>query len=262
MSGQGNEDPWHLIASLGNNIICSCNVRWGQVLKCASSKWMMSCRKKGKSEGFDSCDQPRNLIEIGFKSWIFSPCDLENCWMTSKYDRVPPLYYLKLCTSFQRHRWIQTVVTSGNAQFGPNRRFFVPYDLAILWITSKNNRAPLLYYIKLVHHFKTIGTAVTVRKRSIRVKIGDFLSHVTLKFDRWPWKTIGHLFYATSKFCVSFRSHWWLQTGVTVWKRPIWVKIDDFFLALKFDRWSWKTTWHLFFATSSFVHHFIAIGAF
>ena len=231
MSGQGNEDPWHLIASLGNNIICSCNVRWGQVLKCASSKWMMSCRKKGKSEGFDSCDQPRNLIEIGFKSWIFSPCDLDNCWMTLKYDRVPPLYYLKLCTSFQRHRWIQTVVTSGNAQFGPNRRFFVPYDLAILWITSKNNRAPLLYYIKLVHHFKTIGTAVTVRKRSIRVKIGNFLSHVTLKFDRWPWKTIGHIFYATSSFVYHF------------------VAIGDFKLELQSGnvQFGWKST--IFLAT-------------
>ena len=25
-----------------------------------------------------------------------------------------------------------------------------------------------------------------------------FFSHVTLQFDVWPWKTIGHLFYATS----------------------------------------------------------------
>ena len=50
-----------------------------------------------------------------------------------------------------------------------------------------------------VHHFKSIcdgiQTEVTVRKRSM-VKIGDFLSRVTLKFDGWPWKTIGHLFYA------------------------------------------------------------------
>ena len=31
-------------------------------------------------------------------------------------------------------------------------------------------------------------------ERSIRVEIGDILSRVTLKFDGWPWKTIGHLF--------------------------------------------------------------------
>ena len=31
---------------------------------------------------------------------------------------------------------------------------------------------------------------------------------------------------------------------------------------LKFDGWPWKTIGHLFFATSSFVQHFIAIGEF
>ena len=31
-------------------------------------------------------------------------------------------------------------------------------------------------------------------------KSAIFLSHVTLKFDEWSWKTIGHLFYATSSF--------------------------------------------------------------
>ena len=30
------------------------------------------------------------------------------------------------------------------------------------------------------------------------------------------------------KLCASFRSHWWIQTWVTVRKRPIWVKFDDF----------------------------------
>ena len=30
------------------------------------------------------------------------------------------------------------------------------------------------------------------------------------------------------KLCASFRSHWWIQTGVTVRKRPIWIKFDDF----------------------------------
>ena len=43
-----------------------------------------------------------------------------------------------------------------------------------------------------------------VRKRPIRVKIGDVLSRVTLKFDGWPWKTIGHLFFAVSSFVQHF----------------------------------------------------------
>ena len=43
-----------------------------------------------------------------------------------------------------------------------------------------------------------------VRKRPIWVKIGYVLSRVTLKFDGWPWKTIGHLFFAVSSFVQHF----------------------------------------------------------
>ena len=66
------------------------------------------------------------------------------------------------------------------------------------------------------------------------------------------------------KLCASFRSHWSIQTGVTVRKRPTWIKFDDFQsrVTLKFDGWPWKTIEHLFYATSSFVHHFVAIGEF
>ena len=66
------------------------------------------------------------------------------------------------------------------------------------------------------------------------------------------------------KLCAAFRSHWWIETGVTVRKRPIWGKFDDFFIrvTLRFDRWPWKTIGHLFNVTSSFVHHFVAIGEF
>ena len=166
----------------------------------------------------------------------------------------------------------------------------------------KSNWA-LLYYIKLCASFQIhwwIQTGFTVQKHSIRVEIGDILSHVTLKFDGWPWKTIGHLFYTTPSFvhhfkaigefklvyspetanlgqirwflelhdleiwqmtlknnrtpllcylklCAAFRSHWWIQTGVTVRKRPIWVKFDDFWsrATLKFDGWPCNLTYDL-----------------
>ena len=91
-------------------------------------------------------------------------------------------------------------------KFDPNHRFFVPCDLEIWWMTLENNRAPLLYYIKLcpfqIHLW--IETEVTVRKCSIWVKIGHFLSCVTYKLYGWPSKTIGHLFYATSSFVYHF----------------------------------------------------------
>ena len=87
---------------------------------------------------------------------------------------------------------------------GQIRWFLEPCDLEIRRMTLKDNRAPLLRYFKLCASFRShlcIQTAVTVRKRPIWVKFDDFESRVTLKFDGWPWKTIGHLFYAVSS-CV------------------------------------------------------------
>ena len=96
---------------------------------------------------------------------------------------------------------------SGNAQSGSNMTILEPCDLEIWRMTLQNNRAPLLCYIKLCASFHThwwFQISVTVRKRSIRVKIDDFFSRVTLKFDGWPSKTKGHLFYTTSSFVQHF----------------------------------------------------------
>ena len=90
---------------------------------------------------------------------------------------------------------------------GQIRRFLEPCDLAIWRMTLKNNRASLLCYFKLCASFRShwcIETWVRVRKRPIWVKFDDFYSRVTLKFDRWPWKTTGHLFNATSSFVHHF----------------------------------------------------------
>ena len=97
-----------------------------------------------------------------------------------------------------------------------------------------------LFYVasSFVYHFIAISgfKLKLVRKCSIRVKIGDLLSRVTLKFDRWPWKTIARApLLCYFKLCASFRSHWWIQTGVTVQKHPIWSK-SMIFLAV----WPWN----------------------
>ena len=66
------------------------------------------------------------------------------------------------------------------------------------------------------------------------------------------------------KLCAAFRSHWLIQTGVRVRKRLIWVIIEDFLSLVdwKLDGWPSKTIGHLLDATSSFLHHFVAIGEF
>ena len=150
---------------------------------------------------------------------------------------------------------------------GQNRQFFLLCDLEIRWMTLENNRAPLLYYITLctsfqIHRWIQIG--VTVRKRSIWVKICNFLSPVTLKFDGWPWKTIGHLFYVASSFVHHFTAISEFKLDVQSKNAQFWSKSTTFFsrVTLNFNGWPSKTIGHLFYATSSFVQHFVAIGGF
>ena len=80
---------------------------------------------------------------------------------------------------------------------GQIQQLLEPCDLEIWWMTLQNNRAPLLCY-------RWIQAWVTVQKRPIWVKIIDFFSRVTLQYEVWPWKTKGHLFYATSSFVHHF----------------------------------------------------------
>ena len=95
-------------------------------------------------------------------------------------------------------------------------------------------------------------------------QIRRFLEPCDLEIWRMTFKNNRAPLLYYYKLCAAFRTHWWIQTGVTVRKRPIWVKYDNFFtrVTLKFDGWPSETIGHLFYATSSFVQHFIAIGEF
>ena len=148
-----------------------------------------------------------------------------------------------------------------------NRRFFEPCDLEILRMTLKNNRATLLCYFKLYASFRShwsIRTGVTVRKGPIWVKIDNFFSCVTLQFDVWPWKIIGHLFYSTTSFMQHFIAigvlKLELQSGNAQFGSNATIFLSR--VTLKSDGWPWKAIGHLFYATSTFVQHFVPIGEF
>ena len=55
-----------------------------------------------------------------------------------------------------------------------------------------------------MHHFVAILELQTTEKRKIRIKIGDFWSRVTLKFDKLHSKAIGCLFFAILSFVHNF----------------------------------------------------------
>ena len=93
-------------------------------------------------------------------------------------------------------------------------------------VTLKNNRAPLLCYLKLCASFSShqwIQIGDTVRKCPIWVKIKDFfmpydlqICQTTLKNNRTP--LLCHV-----KLCVSSYRHMWIKTGVRVLKRVNWI---------------------------------------
>ena len=125
--------------------------------------------------------------------------------------RAAWLHLFYVTSSFMHHflaiSQLKLELQSGNTISGQNWQFLIPCDLAIWQMTLQNNRAPLLCYFKICasfHNHWLIPTQVTVQKRPIWVKISDFWSRVTSKFDGWPWKTIGHLFNATSSFVHHF----------------------------------------------------------
>ena len=165
--------------------------------------------------------------------------------MTLKFDGWPwktNLFYTTstLCiisNPSMNWNWSYSLET---ISLGQNRRFFVLCDLEIWWMTLENNRAPLLYYIKLcasfqIHQWIQIG--VTVRKCSIWVKICNFLSRVTLKFYGWPWKTIGQLFYCASSFVHHFTAISEFKLELQSGNTQFWSK-STIFLAV----WPWNLT--------------------
>ena len=130
------------------------------------------------------------LLKFHPNHWFFSPCDLEIWCMTSKNNRATLLYHIKLCVSFQIHRWIQTEVTvrkhSIRVKIG---NFFVLCDLEIWWMTLENNRAPLLYYTKLcasfqIHRWIQIGQGV---RPWALTKFPDFSLTFPWPFCGLPW---------------------------------------------------------------------------
>ena len=134
---------------------------------------------------------------------------------------------------------------------GQIRRFLEPCDIEIWRMTLKNNRTPLLSNIKLYasfHHHMWTQTWVTVRKR-----LSWVVTSVT--FDLWPWPFAWTLLWSLVITPGNFIMIRWCehsQKGVTDRQtenticRAAWSQL--------------KTIGHLFYATSSFVRHFIAIG--
>ena len=148
--------------------------------------------------------------------------------------------------SFKQELQFRTV------QFWWKSVIFVPCDLEIWRMTlNKANLRDLIAATGLIIFLKLDSNH-------------QFFARVTMKFDGWPQKIKRHVFYTTSSFNLCIISD---PSGNSNWRySPETANLGQnqrFFFSLvtfEFDVWPWKTIGHLFYSTSSFVHHFVAIS--
>ena len=170
-------------------------------------------------------------LNSGQNQQFFVPCDLEIWQMTLKNNRAPLLFFQR-CASFPVHLWIQNGVTVQKRPIWVNTAIVCPMWPWNLTDDLGKTIGHLLYAASnLVHHFITIGE-FKLELQSGNAQFGSKLAifcprdlefwRMTLENNMAP---LLHCF----KLCSSFHNYWWIQTGVTVQKCPIWVKIDDFF---------------------------------
>ena len=134
--------------------------------------------------------------QFGSKLPIFVLCDLEIWRMTLKYNRAPLLCCFKFCASFHNHQWIQSRVTVWKYPILVKIDGFLSrVTLKFGWWPWKTTRHLFYATISFVHHLVAIGE-FKLELQSGNNKFGSkstiFFGRVTLKFDKWPWKTIGH----------------------------------------------------------------------
>ena len=166
--------------------------------------------------------------------------------MTLKFDAWPckTIGHLFYTTSSFVHHFLaigefKLELHSGNAQSGSNPTIFRvlwPWPWPFAW-TSLLSLVITPEYFMMIRWWehsqqgKSEGfesyARPMVRKRPIWVKIGDV---VPCDLEIW-WMTLENnraSLLCCFKFCAIFHSHRWIQTGYTVRKRPIWVKLDVF----------------------------------
>ena len=176
--------------------------------------------------------------------WRFlEPCDLEIWQMTFKNNRAPLLSVIKLYASFHHHMWIQTgvtvrkrlswVLTSVTLTFDLWPWPFAWTSLLSLVITPEN--------FMMIRWWEHSQKGVTDRQTDRRTdRQTDRQTEKTIHRAAWSQlKTIGRLFYTTSSFVHNFKAM--CQTSVTVWKRPIRVKISGVFCRV----WPWNLMYDL-----------------
>ena len=138
--------------------------------------------------------------------------------MTLKFDGWPwktigPLFYVTL--SFVHHfkaiSEFKLGLQSGNPQYVSKTVIFCP-----VWpwnvmddLRNKKGTSSIPHEVLCIISKPLVNLNFSYSP----VKIGALFSRVTLKFDGWSWKTLGHIFYVFFKFV----HHWIVISECKLW---------------------------------------------
>ena len=162
--------------------------------------------------------------------------------MNLKNNTAPLLTYFKLCASFRSNWWFKLELQSGNSQFGSKSAIFLlqwPWnlkdDLEKQKDISSYPTSSFVHYFVAISEFKLELQSGNTQFRS---KLVIFCP--MLKNNRAPLLTY-------FKLCVLFRSHWWIQTGITVqfgWKSMIFCPLWPWQMTFKQVKSEWFDSWN------------------
>ena len=132
--------------------------------------------------------------QFGSKLGIFCPASPWNLMDDLKNNRTPLLYYIKLCASFQSHRWILTGVTVRKRSIRVKTGNFLSCVNLTDDIEKQYGTSPILLQALCIISWPLVTSNWSYSPEMPNLgQNQQFFSRVTLKFDGWPWKTIGHL---------------------------------------------------------------------
>ena len=112
---------------------------------------------------------------------------------------------------------------------GQNHQFHVQCDLKIWRMTLKNKRTSLPCYLVNSNWSYSLVTPNSGQNQQVFVPCDLEIWQMTLKNNKAP-------LLCYFKLSASLHSHWPIRAGVTVWKRPIWIKFDNFFASCDLEK--------------------------
>ena len=178
------------------------------------------------------------LLKLDSNHWFFSPFDLEIWWMIVTYI----IGHLSYTTSSFVHHFKSIgefilELLSGNAQFGSKLAIFCPLiswnltgDLKKLYNTSSILRQALCIVPKTPVNSNWSCSPETLN-------LGQ--NQWPKKFDGWPWKAIGHPFYAYSSNVHHLVAICAFKLELWSGKSQIGAKFALTSVTLTFDLWVW-----------------------